>query len=649
MTGSLRSSARNPISIALMGILILVFLILGVGGGGRFPDAFRQVAPDSVVSAGSHSVSKQDFKRIFDQQKDRYQQQTGQPVTTEFLVQNGADGQMLSEISLEQAGLEMLKRAGIDPAPALVDAEIKKLPFAFDKVTGQFSQAQFTQALAAQGLTPKQAAAEIADELAERHFGYALEAGYKIPRLYSAVDAVAGLESRDVSYFVMGIHAVPMPAAPTDAQLLAFMKQHAAQLTLPEMRVITLVKFSAKDIAPSIKVDPAEVAKEFAFRKDTLTNPERRTVIEIPVKSAQQAALAEQGLAGGQDPAIIAKAIGSEPVSYVDKPQSAFADAKMAQAAFAMKAGSVSGPVRGDLGAAVLKVIKVTPGGAVTLQSATPQIEADLRQKAAAKKAYDQSKAFDDARQGGMSIADAARKVGAMSLTLPPISAQGQNVDGQPIPAVNDTIAKAAFAQAAGQDGDLQDSGAGEYFALRVEKVLAPALPPLDAKRPQLTQAYMNTQLVTALKAKALALIDQIKKGESLDAAASSVGAQVVHQADMQRIKAEQYKPLGQEFLENVFGQKPGAVFAAGGQTGIYIAKVDSVRPGDVTQTAQLLEVLRPRVTQAYLKDLLVTANTAARADLKVSINQTLARQELGVDPALIGPAPAAKAGQTAK
>ncbi len=649
MTGSLRSSARNPISIALMGLLILVFLILGVGGGGRLPDAFRQVAPDAVVTAGSHSVSKQDFRRIFNQQKDRYQQQTGQTITTEFLVQNGADGQMLNEISLEQAGLEMLKRAGIDPAPALVDAEIKKLPFAFDKVTGQFSQAQFTQALAAQGMTPKQAAAEIGDELAERHFGYALEAGYKLPRLYAAINAVAGLESRDVSYFILGIHAVPMPAAPTDAQLMAFMKEHAAQLTLPEMRVITLVKFSAKDFASGIKVDPADVAKEFAFRKDTLTNPERRTVVEIPVKSAQQAALAQRGLATGQDPGVIARAIGSEPVSYVDKPQSAFADAKIAQAAFAMKPGEVSQPVRGDLGVAVLKVIKVTPGGAVTLQSATPQIEADLRQKAAAKKAYEQSKAFDDARQGGMSVVDAARKVGAVSLTLPPITAQGQDADGRPVDGLNDTIDKAAFAQVAGQDGDLQDAGAGEYFALRVEKVLPPALPSLESKRPQLTQAYMQTQLVTALKAKALALVEQIKKGESLEAAAASVGAQVVRQTDMQRVKADQYKALGQEFLENVFGVKPGAVFAAGGQTGIFIAKLDAARPGDPTQTAQLLELLRPRVTQAYLKDLLTTTNTAARAALKVTINQALARQELGVDPALIPKAPGAKAGAAAK
>ena len=46
MTGALRSTARNPVAIALMGLLILVFLVLGVGGNGRFPDLFRVARAD---------------------------------------------------------------------------------------------------------------------------------------------------------------------------------------------------------------------------------------------------------------------------------------------------------------------------------------------------------------------------------------------------------------------------------------------------------------------------------------------------------------------------------------------------------------------------------------------------------------------------
>ena len=80
MTGTFRSTARNPIAIAIMGALILVFLVLGVGGG-RFPDAFRAVNADAVVSVGTHSIGSRDFDKVWEQQKQKYEQQSGQQLT----------------------------------------------------------------------------------------------------------------------------------------------------------------------------------------------------------------------------------------------------------------------------------------------------------------------------------------------------------------------------------------------------------------------------------------------------------------------------------------------------------------------------------------------------------------------------------------
>jgi peptidyl-prolyl cis-trans isomerase D len=635
MTGTLRSTARNPVAIAIMGALILVFLVMGVGGG-RFPDAFRAVNADAVVSVGTHSLGSRDFNKVWEQQKQKYEQQSGQQFTNTFLVQNGVDLQLLDEVAKEQAGMEMLQRAGIVPGPTLVDNEIKKMPWAFDKVTGQFSEQQFVQVLGEQGITPRQAQAEITDELAVRHFGYAAAAGLQAPLLYVAVSAVQGTESRDVSYFTMGLSAVPAPAQPTDAQLLAFMKAHAAQLMQPEMRVLTLARFSAKDIAPNVKVDPAQVAKEFAFRKDTLSTPEKRSVVEIPVKTAADGAAAAKRLGAGENPAAIAKSLGAEAVTYDDKPQSAIADRKLAQAAFALKPGAVSGPVAGDLGLAAVKVVKVTPGSAATLASATPQLEAEIKQKMAADQAYQQSQKFDDARQAGANVVDAAKKAGVATTTVGPVTAQGVDAEGKPNPVLNAKILKAAFAMPAGQDGDLEDLGSGEYFAVRVDRVQPPALPSLSDKRPLLARALMNEELVTALKAKAKDLMALARKDGRLDAAAAQVGAHVTHENGMQRLKAQQYQSFGREFLESVFAVKPGEVFAAGGQSGVYIARVDAARPGDPQQTAALTAAARSRASQAYSDDVLVAMQNAARKDLKVTLNLALARQTLGVDPSLL-------------
>jgi peptidyl-prolyl cis-trans isomerase D len=636
MTGSLRSSARNPIAIGLMGLLILVFLVLGVGGGGRLPDILNGANPDAVVTAGSHSLSGREFARIFEQQKQRLEQQSNQTFTNDFLVQNGFDLQLLQQIAMDQGEAEMLARAGVTPAPSLVDGQIKQIPLAFDRVTGKFSPQQFTQFLTSQGLTLRQVQQDITDELAERHFGMAVAADFRVPRAYAALNAVAALQSRDISYFFLNPAILPKPAEPTDAQLIAFEKAHAAELTRPETRIVTLVRFSAAALAPTVTIDPAQVQKAFDAQKDQLSTPETRSIIQIPVKTAAQGADAAARLRKGEDPAAIARSMGSEPVIYADKPQSAVADKKLAAAAFGMKAGDAQGPVQGALGLAALKITKVTPAKTATLESARAKIETDLRQKAAQDKAYALSETFDTARQGGAAIPAAAQKAGVTTQTVGPFTASGMGADGKPLALINDKIAKAAFATSAGEDTDIEDAGPGEYFALHVDKVLPPALPPLDQARPQLTQAYQTEQIRSAFRARAEQLEAEIRGGKSIDAVAQSIGAHTTKIAGMQLIKAQQYQSLGREFLAAAFGVKAGDAFAAGAPGGAFIGHVDHVAPGDPTAVATVTNAVRGRLGQDYLRDMLDTAKVASMQATGARWNRNVALKSLGIDPATL-------------
>jgi len=632
MTGTLRSSARNPIGIALMGALTLVFLLLGVGGGQRMPDILSGAKVDSVVSAGSHVISATEYKSIFEQQKKRLEQQSGQTYTADFLVKNGFDQDLINQMSMDQAEAEMLRRAGIKPAPGLIDDQIKKIPFAFDKVTGKFSAAQFTQFLAAQGLTLRQVQDDFTDELAERHFGLALAAGFQMPRAYSAINAIAALENRDVSYFFLDPHIIPPPAPPTDAQLTAFMKSHAAELTRPEMRTITLARFSAASLSPTVKVDDSQIEKEFATRKASLSTPETRTVVQIPVRTAAEGAQAVLRLSKGDSPSVIAKSFGVDPIMYVDKSQDGIADRKLGAIAFSLKAEQPQGPVQGDLGMAVLEVTKITPAKTANLADARAKIEADLRQKAAQDKAYAMSEAFDQARQGGASVAAAAQKAGATPVTIGPFTATGLGEDGKAIPLLNEKIIKAAFSVGAGEDTDIADAGPGDYFALHVDHVAPPSLPPLDQARPKLTQAYMADVVRTAFRARAEGLQKDIRAGKPIDAVAASVSAHVVRLNDIQLIKAQQYQNLGREFLNAVFTVKAGETFAVGAPGGAFVAKLDRVAPGDPTLTAAVANAVRGKLSQDYLRDLMDTSKRAAEKEVAVKSNLKLARQTLGVD-----------------
>ena len=428
---------------------------------------------------------------------------------------------------------------------------------------------------------------------------------------------------------------VPQPALPTDAQLATFMQAHAAQLTRPELRVISIVRFSAAALAPTIAVDIAAVQKEFEFRKDSLSTPETRTVVQIPVKSAAQGAEAAARLAKGEDPGVIARSYGVQAIIYADKPLSAIADRKLGALAFSLPAGQAKGPVQGDLGQAALMISKVTPAKLATLDAARPKIEADIKQKAARDKAYKLSQTFDDARTGGSNLQAAAAKAGVPVETIGPFIATGQDMQGKPIPGMTERIIKSAFTKHVGDDADLEDAGSGEYYAIKVDRIVPPSLPSLAEARPELTKAYVGQLYIEALRAKANALVAQIKSGTSIDQAAASVGGHVIKQPGMQRIQAAKYQAMGQSFVQAVFGVKPGDAFAAGAPTGVYIARLDAVRPGDPAQTAQVTNAIRGRLGESYLQDIIASGKAAARREIKPQINVVLARQAIGVDPTL--------------
>jgi hypothetical protein len=142
-----------------------------------------------------------------------------------------------------------------------------------------------------------------------------------------------------------------------------------------------------------------------------------------------------------------------------------------------------------------------------------------------------------------------------------------------------------------------------------------------------------------ALQAKADGLVAEIKAGGSVEAAAAKVGGHVVHQVGLERIAAQQYQALGRDFLGKIFDAKPGDAFAAAAPTGAFIAKLDAVRPGDITQTARVIEAIRQRISEDYLKDLEAAAKAASVPMIKPATNLTLARKTLGVDAAMLAKA----------
>jgi len=420
---------------------------------------------------------------------------------------------------------------------------------------------------------------------------------------------------------------------PTDAQLTAFMQENAQRMMKPEFRQLTVVRFSPSQVAGSIPIDENEVKKRFDFRKDTLSTPETRTVIQVPAKDAATAAQIQQRLAKGEDPAAIAKSLGVEAITYSAKPQSAIPDKKIAAAAFATPAGQVA-TVKGDLAMAVIKVVSVTPGKAVTLDQVRPAIEAEIRKDAAADKVYQLTQAYDDAHQGGANLQQAAQKAGVPTITLGPLTRTGVDQQGQPVQGLSQKLVDTAWSLPQGGESEIEDAGNGEYFAVRVDKVIPAAMRTLAEVRGPLTDAWKKREIARAMQAKADQLAARLGKGESLQAVAKSAGVSVTEVPGIDKQNAQKDQTLSQDMLAKIFTAKPGDAFTAQfSRFAFVVGKLEAVHPGDPARLAAMAEQIRPQMNQAFFKEMGEAAELSARRKVKVQIDDNRAREAIGLEP----------------
>lgn len=628
MLAAIRTFAKSWVAAVLIGLLVVSFAVFGIS------DVFNAKITDAVVTAGSREVSSSDFKRMFENYKKQAEQRTGQPVSTEEAVKSGLDERVLTEIADNEGLAELIRISGIQPGDKLIGKEISKTTAFFNPISGQFDEQLYQQRLAENQLTPAKFESYLRDELAQSHYAAGIVSGLRAPRLYGALIAAYGLENRDLSYFSVRPGMAPAPTLPTDAQLTAFIKENSAQLMTPETRALTVVRFSTAAMAPSVKVDPAELQKLYDFKKDSLSSPEKRSIVQIPAKDAIQAAAIASRLAKGESPAAIAKTYGFEPVTYDDAPKTAIVDPKMAAAAFSLAAGQVSGPIQGTLGLGVVKVLKIIPGQTVSLEAIRPQLEQQLRADAASQKVYDVVQKYEDAHSAGATLVEAAQKAGVPALSIAPVTDKGTTALGQPVGGVSEKLIRAAFSLPEGGESDVEDEGSGEYYAVKVDKIIAPALPSVESIRVPLTRVYMSREMNKRLKARADQLIARVKKGEAIEAVAASAGAQIGALSRIDRASASQNRTVSPDVLNQLFASKTGDAFIGQDvQFGFVVAKVTAIRGGDLARAAQIAESQRPQVTMQMFEEIGQLGRKSARTTLKVKTDFVRAKTALGIAP----------------
>jgi peptidyl-prolyl cis-trans isomerase D len=631
MLTAFRRFSKSWFAAGLIALLVVSFAVFGLS------DIFTGRLDNWVIKAGGRTIGSVEFRRMFDEQRRQMEQERG-PITLEDAVAGGLDQQMLAAVAAQESMAALIEKAGIRVSDAQVAAELRTMTALFNQVTGQFDPEIYQTRLAEQGLTPAMFERSIRDQKAAEQLVSALAFGLRAPRISTSWIGAYALEERDVALFALNPTMVPQPAAATEAELEAFLKENAARFTRPELRTLTVVTFDPANADVPDAVDAGEVRKRFEFRKDTLSRPETRTLVQISAADAAQAAVISGRLNQGEEPDAVAKSLNRPLATLADRPRSALPDARIAEAAFSLNVGQSSAPVNAQLGYVVLKLVSLTPGVEADFETVRPQIEAEVRAQAAQDQVDAQIEAYETAHSGGMSLPAAAAAAAATITTIGPVTSGGMGENGQPVNGVSAAVLATAFATPVGSDSELQENGEGPAYAVRVERSIPPLLPKVDELRPVLTQLIAARKTMNALNARAEALRERIEKGETVASVAASAGAPVANINGMTRLRASQDPSVGQsiprDLLEHMFEEKAGAAFIAdGGAGGVIVARMEAVRTGDMTQMAQIIESQRPQLTAQIFRDMQEQVQSRAVTAMKTRTDLARARTALGVDP----------------
>ncbi len=561
----------------VMGGLVVSFAIWGIG------DIFRGFGLNSAIKIGNTEISIEHFRQYYTDRLRQIGQQIGRPVTPDQARTLGIDRQVLGQLVAETTLDEKVKALRLGISNDEIAGRITNDPN-FRGLNGQFDHSRFEQLIRQAGFTETRFVEEQRRVILRRQIAQGIGGEFRVPVTAMTAFNQYQNEKRAIEYLALGpAQAGEIPASTPEA-LSKYFEERKVLFRAPEYRKLTLLSMAPADVAKADAVSDADAKSYFEQRKDGYGTPERRELHQIVFPNAEEAAAAHERIAKGMSFADLAKERGLKDsdtnVGLVTK--SGIIDPAVADAAFALKAGDVSTPVKGRFGSVLLLVGKIEPGDQKTYEQLAPQIKREIAENRAKADIGTLRDKLEDERAAGATLAESAKKLGLNARAIEAIDRSGRGPDGKPIadlPKTPDVIA-AAFGSDVGVDNDPLQLTSGGYLWFDVIGITPSRERKLDEVKDQVEARWRDDEIAKRLQAKTDDMLGKLKAGTTLAQLASETGLKVETAADLQRGKPGGFAPA--KLVDAAFKTPKGAPASAAGdqETARFVFRVtDIVEP----------------------------------------------------------------------
>lgn len=525
MLRGIRNASANWLGRTIMGVVMGVlaasFAVWGIN------DIFRGFGRSTLAKVGSTEIPAEQFRQTYNDRLQQISRQIGRPLPPEQAKAIGLDHQvllqMMAEAGLDQRARQM--RLGIpdsDVVQRITDDPTFRGP------TGTFDRGRFEQILRSAGYSEQRFVAEQRRYLLRRQIIDSLSGGLPAPKAWLEAINQFQNQQRSIEYVTLGAAQAGDIPQPTAEELNKYFEAHKFQFRAPEYRRIETVAVTPAELGKWMEISDADIKAYFDAHRGAYVRPEKRQIEQIVFPNMAEAEAAAARIQGGLSFAALAaeRGLKDSDIDLGTMPKSEFADPAVADAAFALKVGEVSAPIKGRFGAVIVTVTKIEPEETKPFAEIAPQIRTDIaaeRAKPDVKRLHEQ---IEDERAGGASLAQVAEKL-KLAVVSFDVDRSGREPSGKLINILHAAqVVGAAFASDVGVDNDPIEVDGG-YIWYNVAGITPARDRTLDEVKDQVDARWREDEVASRLKAKAAELVDKLKAGTPFDSVASANGLKI--------------------------------------------------------------------------------------------------------------------------
>ncbi|MEL7464514.1 MAG: SurA N-terminal domain-containing protein [Pseudomonadota bacterium] len=619
MLNLLRRGVKTWVAKVLFGLLVVSFAIWGIG------DVFGSSLGSSVATIGDQKISAERYANAVNREVRAQSQRFGTPLDMETARAFGIDQQVLAQMAQEAVLDQAMADLNVSAPDNAVQDLIVNDP-SFQNQTGSFDGETYRYLLAQNGMNPEQYEELTRRSLARSELARALSDGGAAPG--GVLDAIYGYqtETLTIDYVVLtgDAHAGEI-AEPTEADLSAYHEENADQFMAPETRTAVYLHLDLDEVAADYEPAEEDLRDLYEIRASLYDLPETRSLYQIVFGTEEEASAAKARLDAGE--ATFDDILGERGEVRADTYLGEVTDGEVptaaGDAAFALTAAGVAGPVDTGFGFALVDVAAITPAEVVPFEDAREELAVDLRREAALDRAPELAGEMDDLRAGGMQLEEIAAEMGLTLQTAASVAEDGARATGF---AADPSFLTELFAAEEGEERDIVETPEGAFFVLRLDEVAPSALRPLDEVRPIVEAGWRAEAVRAALTEKAEALKARVDAGADMGAIAEELGVEVLSEGPKTRLEA--WDAIAGREIEALFIDGTGASVVArapGRVDAVSLARVSEAAPGPETpENEALREQLAQQMNAMAGDDALTLFLTSKQQEVGVSVNQQL-------------------------